>query len=86
MSYRNHNSEQPLELTDRGSSSSYPATPNMIPDTTEVALGQQGLQPTYAMQIGLESIPHVRITHNHHIYYHNSLSFWYLDCRVAMGQ
>jgi len=30
----------------------------MIPDTTEVALGQQGLQPTYAMQIGLESIPH----------------------------
>ncbi|GAB5588761.1 hypothetical protein Unana1_03661 [Umbelopsis nana] len=58
MSYRNHNSEQPLELTDRGSSSSYPATPNMIPDSTEVALGQQGLQPTYAMQIGLESIPH----------------------------
>lgn len=91
MSHRTNNSEQPLELTDRASSSSYPATPNMNPAQTEVALGQQGLQPTYAIELGLESIPHVSrpCLTNVFIKDHNLLTFlptgilWNNDEQVA---
>lgn len=57
MTHQNNRSEQALELTDRASSSNYPPTPLMHTET-EAALGQQGLQPTYAMELGLDSIPH----------------------------
>lgn len=60
MSHQQH-PDQPLELTDRSSSASYPRASNMHPDNTEAGLGQQGLQPTYAMELGLETIPHVSL-------------------------
>ncbi|KAM3587205.1 hypothetical protein VKS41_002241 [Umbelopsis sp. WA50703] len=55
---RQANSDQSMELNDRRSSTSYPPASNMHPDNTEAGLGQQGLQPTYAMELGLETIPH----------------------------
>ncbi|KAG2184019.1 hypothetical protein INT44_009030 [Umbelopsis vinacea] len=60
MTHQNNRSEQALELTDRASSSNYPPTPLMHTET-EAALGQQGLQPTYAMELGLDSIPHIQL-------------------------
>jgi hypothetical protein len=63
MAHRNDRSEQALELTDRASSSNYPPTPLMHVDT-QAALGQQGLQPTYSMELGLDSIPHVSVHFN----------------------